>query len=100
VGIMFSTEVHQQCSVIPAMSRAITNPEAKPYSACSETISNAMVSFFIFFSTAGAAFYVLRTTRQGLGGVLDTCNVAQFDGVEEQCQVVPAHLEAASHVSV
>ncbi|KAF9262828.1 hypothetical protein L218DRAFT_383413 [Marasmius fiardii PR-910] len=84
VGIMFSTETHFQCTVVPQMLRQYQDLNDDwqldvPTIWCSVTIPHVAVAFLLFLLTGGAALSIFRTTRQA-GGGLNTSNVAQFDG--------------------
>ncbi|KAG7096061.1 hypothetical protein E1B28_006742 [Marasmius oreades] len=82
VGIMFSTEAHYQCTVIPEMVSRYEDVNVHldtPTIYCSATIPSLVLSLLLFALTGGAAFFVYHTTRQAGASLIDS-NVAQFDG--------------------
>ncbi|KAJ8083472.1 hypothetical protein PM082_009346 [Marasmius tenuissimus] len=74
IFIMFSTEIHQQCIVLP---RSVFNPDALNF--CPGVISTVIVAALIFGLMVSAAYYIFCATSRG-GGKLGTSNVALFDG--------------------
>lgn len=81
ITIMFSTETHYQCTVVPRLLlqyqdvRTIDTPSVY----CAVTIPHVVLASMLFLLTGGAALFIFRTTREA-GASLNSSNVAQFDG--------------------
>ncbi|KAK1218606.1 hypothetical protein PQX77_018706 [Marasmius sp. AFHP31] len=108
VGILWSTETHEQCTALSAQIARLAPPGVRfnvfENVRCSVSVANLVVAFLVFLLTVGVAYYIFRTTRNG-GGTMGGSNVAQFDGdlveVTEQSQMVAAPgAEAGSQTGV
>ncbi|KAK1219754.1 hypothetical protein PQX77_017516 [Marasmius sp. AFHP31] len=96
IGVLWSTETHEQCTVLSArMARQFPPVKFNVFSEnvrCPLSVANLAVAFTIFSLMMGVAHYILRIIRKA-GGLLGGSNIARFDGdlveATEESHMVP-----------